>query len=258
MDRGQRVAALLYHYVGPLTGEPCRGLTVTPDTFAGHIAALAAMGYNAILPAQWVAHSRHGDPLPKRAVIITFDDAFQALTEHAFPVLEKHGFAATVFVPTSLIGGTIACSPHAPESVLRIMSAAQISHWVSRGVHFGSHSRTHADLTALQPEAVSEELRGSRDDLSAITGQPVTTLAYPYGQSSAQVRELAGEIYESAFTIEEGVNDSTTPLTALKRTMVQHDDSRVDVGLRARYGVSVLERVRTAARGGKRARRERA
>ena len=98
------VAALLYHHVGPVTQESCRGLTIEPTAFSRQISTLSAMGYTAILPDDFAAHVRGEIEAPDRCVIITFDDAYADLCAHAFPILEKHSFPATVFVPTALVG----------------------------------------------------------------------------------------------------------------------------------------------------------
>jgi len=244
MAPARSVAVLLYHHVGPLREQACRGLTVSPQAFARQIATMSAMGYTAILPDDWAAYARREGDIPDRSVMVTFDDAYSDLAEHALPVLEKHGYPATVFVPTSLIGQSIGCNPEVPGAMLPIMSAEQIRHWSGRGVTFGAHSRSHSDLTTLDISEAEVEMTGSKNDLAQLTGQNVTAFAYPYGRFNPALQSIAASNYSVAFTVEEGLNDSSTPLTALHRTMVQHKDSVVDVLLRARYGKSVLQRIR--------------
>ena len=243
MASARSVAVLLYHHVGPVRQAACRGLTVIPQSFARQIATISAMGYTAILPDDWAAYVRGEGDVPERCVMITFDDAYADLVEHALPVLEKHSYPAIVFVATSLVGKTINCNPDQSEATLPIMSDAQIKQWSSRGVTFGAHSRTHADLTALSATQAEGEITGSKEDLAAITGQDVTAFAYPYGKYNSALEPIVGAHYKTAFTVEEGINDSSTPLTSLNRTMVQHKDSVVDVLLRARYGKSVLQKI---------------
>ena len=42
--------------------------------------------------------------LPRRTVAITFDDADRSVYERAWPILERYGFTATLFVVTSKVG----------------------------------------------------------------------------------------------------------------------------------------------------------
>lgn len=249
MSTDVRVAVLLYHHVGPVRHEKCRGLTVSPEAFASHIGTLAAMGHNTILPSDWVGYVQGKWELPRRPVMITFDDGYADLVEFAFPVLSRHGFSATVFVPTALLGESIQCNPNVRDARMEIMSAAQIAEAAANGIDFGAHSRSHADLEKLEPSEVIDEIRGSRDDLASILGREITAFAYPFGNATPTAVKLASDIFPAAFTIEQGVNDKSTPLHLLRRTMVQHRDTVADVCLRARFGGSVLDRIRKVAHG---------
>ncbi len=237
-------SALLYHHVGPVPHELCRGLTVIPEAFANQIKALSAMGYTSITPSQ-IADPAHA--IPDRPVLLTFDDAYEALETFAFPVLERAGMRAAVFVPTALLGGTLPCSPRSSESTLKLMTTERIAYWAARGFEFGAHTRTHTDLTALEPEQIEQEVVGSRDELAAITGRPVVAFAYPYGRYDVRSASFVNAAFPLAFTVEPGMNDAGTPPQMLRRTMVQHSDSVVDVCLRARYGSSIFERLKTKA-----------
>ena len=239
------IAALLYHNVGHVTAEECRGLTVTPEAFAHHMGALDAMGFKTIRTEDWINYVKEGREIPSRAMMITFDDAYASLAEYAFGELEKRKFTAVVFVSTSLVGGSLGCRPEPGASELPILSSAQIAEWSRRGIEFGAHAHRHVDLTTLSPEEAERELDESKRELSRITGVAVAALAYPYGASSEAVRASAASRFAACFTIEEGLNDRTTPLHSLKRTMVQHGDNVADICLRAAYGKSPLEKIRT-------------
>ncbi len=248
MTETRSIAVLLYHHVGPEREESCRGLTVSPEAFARHIATMSAMGYTAITPDDWVAYVHGAREIPERCVMITFDDAYEDLVEHALPVLERRSFPATVFVPTALVGKSIQCNPRDPRATLKVMTEAQIREWASRGVTFGAHSRAHIDLTAVPMATARAEIRGSQTELGEITGEQVCAFAYPFGKLNDEIEHLVGECFDIAFTIDEGMNDGTSLLSSMKRTMVQHGDTIVDLLLRARYGRSVFDKIRTAVR----------
>lgn len=246
MSDARSVAVLLYHHVGPERDKACRGLNVSAETFARHVTTLSAMGYTAITPDEWVAYVHGAREIPERCVMITFDDAYEDLVEHALPCLEKKSFPATVFVSTGLVGKTLPCNPREPEATLPIMTEEQIQEWSQRGVIFGAHSRSHVDLSSMPTVVARSEIRGSQQDLANIIGGRVGAFAYPYGKYNDEVETLVGECFDIAFTVEEGINDPATPLAVMKRTMVQHGDSIVDLLLRARYGKSVLQRIKAA------------
>jgi peptidoglycan/xylan/chitin deacetylase (PgdA/CDA1 family) len=243
------VAVLLYHHVGPVRVESCRGLTVTPESFSRQMKALAALGYSTVTPSQLADSIKGGAELPPQSFLITFDDGYRDLVEFALPELQRRSFCPTVFIPTSLIGGTLGCSSRDPSGVMPIMSREEIVEWHRRGVVFGAHSRSHPDLTTLNDDELADEVRGSRDDLSSIIGEKVDAFAYPYGKTTDKVRAVVSEVYDSAFTVEEGLNAKGTDAHLLRRTMVQHNDSIVDVCLRVRFGKSAMQSLRKGLRG---------
>lgn len=44
--------------------------------------------------------------LPRRAVLVTFDDAYRDFADLAWPILRRHGVPAALFVPTAYVGYT--------------------------------------------------------------------------------------------------------------------------------------------------------
>ena len=52
---------------------------------------------------------RNGTPLPRRAVLVTFDDGYRDFARHAWPVLRHHGVPVTLFVPTAFPGEPRRC-----------------------------------------------------------------------------------------------------------------------------------------------------
>lgn len=88
----------------------------------------------------------------------------------------------------------------------RFMSWNQASALARSGlVAVESHAHTHTPLTALDKEAVAEELARSRSDLAARLGVATRFLAYPNGDYDATVAAVARESgFELAFTTEPG------------------------------------------------------
>ena len=98
---GLRLPVLLYHNIAPEgTATTAPSLTLSPQQFDKQMRWLARRGYHAILPSQWLEWCRTGRGLPKKPVLLTFDDAYASLVPHALPVLAKLGFGAAVFVVT--------------------------------------------------------------------------------------------------------------------------------------------------------------
>src|SRR4051812_7163755 len=101
--RTDALPVLLYHGVGPIPRDVKVGPTVTPDRFADQVRWLRERGYTTIGPDDCAAFVRDERPLPERPVMLTFDDGYQNLSEHALPTLLDNGMTATVFIVTSQV-----------------------------------------------------------------------------------------------------------------------------------------------------------
>jgi peptidoglycan/xylan/chitin deacetylase (PgdA/CDA1 family) len=194
----------MYHRVvdrhdGP---DPWR-LKISSAQFEAQLSYLRSRGYQSIaladVPRAWQAES----PWPK-PVAITFDDGYRDTYSHAWPLLRKYGFTATVMLVSGCIGGhsNWDCGRAAPAPLL---SVEEIRELAEGGISFGSHGATHVSLPELGIERIRHELAGSKAKLEELLGRPVTTLAYPYGRCSAEVSQAAEEAgYTVAFGVDHG------------------------------------------------------
>jgi peptidoglycan/xylan/chitin deacetylase (PgdA/CDA1 family) len=130
-------------------------------------------------------------PLPGKAVAITFDDGYLDFYEHAWPLLRKYSFSATVFISTGCVGDTNSWNKNLIEQV-PLMGWPEIIALQKEGVQFGSHSVTHRSLTALSPAEIVSEAAKSRTTLQHALREPVKIFSYPYGHNDAVVAHLVG------------------------------------------------------------------
>jgi peptidoglycan/xylan/chitin deacetylase (PgdA/CDA1 family) len=75
-------------------------LSATPEQFAQQMEYLVAR-YHVIGMPELLASLDGNRPLPRRSVLITFDDGYTDFAEIAWPVMRRHGLAATLFVATA-------------------------------------------------------------------------------------------------------------------------------------------------------------
>lgn len=94
---------LTYHRVAKLADTPHLHpglISATPARFAEQMKFLKEH-YRVIHLEQAVEAVQNNMPLPKRAVLITFDDGYRDFAENAWPILKSLGLPATLFVPTA-------------------------------------------------------------------------------------------------------------------------------------------------------------
>ncbi len=197
---------------------------VRPGQFDALLASLRQSGYAGIGFDQYLAYRRGTATLPRKPILITFDDGYRSNAEIAAPILRKHGFTATIFVVPGLLGGTNSWDADEPQEPL--MTASEIRALRADGFFFGSHTYSHARLTALPPDAALRELRNSREALETLLGEPVRTICYPWAQHDERVRALAQQAgYACGVGIRRRLNRDDTDVMALHRIPVTHLDS---------------------------------
>jgi len=168
------IPVLCYHRIG---GPLELGVTrVGRSVFARQMTALARAGWKTLSLAQFTPHAA------RRTFLLTFDDGYASLAEHAYPVLADLGFTATTFLITDYVGRTNTWDVRYTWSRLAHLSWAEVEHWQARGFEFASHGATHRRLTWLDDAAVAAELQGSRSVLTARLGSDAgQAIAYPFG-----------------------------------------------------------------------------
>jgi peptidoglycan/xylan/chitin deacetylase (PgdA/CDA1 family) len=75
----------------------------SPAEFEEHMRFLAS-SYRPLSLAELLAVRRGEAPVPSGAVMVTFDDAYRSVAEHAWPIMQRHGVPLTLFVPTAYPG----------------------------------------------------------------------------------------------------------------------------------------------------------
>jgi peptidoglycan/xylan/chitin deacetylase (PgdA/CDA1 family) len=204
-------------------------ISVTPAAFRAHVRSLADRGFSGIPLGRLLDGWEGRASLPPRSVVLTFDDAFRNFAEAARPVLESHGFSATVFAVAGRAGATndwpgqLAAVPRLP-----LLSAAELRELAAAGFEIGSHGLTHAALDGLSPADAEREVVGSKRALEDALGRSVEVLAYPYGRSDAFVRTLAAAHYRASCGVE---------MAAARPGCDRHHLPRIDVYYLRRPGL---------------------
>lgn len=95
------VPVLLYHRLVPSNA----GYSVAPASFHAQMRRLHDLGFEAITLDQYARFVR-GEvvDLPRRPVLVTFDDGYVSAWENADPVLARYGWTAVMYVPTGAVG----------------------------------------------------------------------------------------------------------------------------------------------------------
>lgn len=201
--RKSSLLVLCYHAIADQSSDPVLApYGIPPERFAGQLKGLSRRGFSFIGPDALIAFLKHGAQLPRRAVLLTFDDCYADLAEVAREVLRPQGIEAIAFAVTATASGTNEWDQPAGANCLRLLQKEELRALASNGVEVGSHSRNHRELPLLGEQELVDETAGSMRDLEKGGLPRPRFFAYPYGSrdaaSMAAVREAG---YVAAFSV---------------------------------------------------------
>jgi peptidoglycan/xylan/chitin deacetylase (PgdA/CDA1 family) len=204
---------------------------LAPRVFRRGVERLRACGFRTVALDDVVEALRHGAELPRRTVVITFDDGYRSVYDEAFPVLREHGMTATVFLT---VGPPGSATDRLPTREGRPMLAwSEIREMQRAGLTVGAHSLTHQDLTRLSAARVDDELRTSKAIIEDRLGTAVTSFAYPYGRFDARSHALARALFASGCSDALGLVGPRSDPWALERIDTYYLRSERRIGLAA-------------------------
>lgn len=202
---GAGVPILAYHQVSSVPEI----YSIDPEEFEQQMEYLASHGYTAISLAELFATKNGGGELPKKPVIITFDDGYADNYLTALPIMEKYHMKGTVFIISGQVGQ--------PE----YMTWEQIRAMQAKKTEIGSHTHSHVAVTDVNQAQLVDELVRSKQLLEVNLGQPVEFLAYPYGQYNQQAIDALRQAgYRGACTGLPGLGKTSGDPYQLKRVNV--------------------------------------
>ena len=224
MPGRHRVRILCYHALTDLVGAPVmEQYGMPPARFAEHVDVLSR--HFRFIGAEEFLRFLDGGGVPRRALLLTFDDCYRDLVETGLPFLRSRGIPALAFAVTQRIGGTNDWDAHLGAAQLPLASAEELRALAADGVAIASHTRTHRMLNTLDAGELDDELAGSRRDLEALAIPALPVLAYPHGEYDEAVAAAAQRAgYAAAFTVEAGLVDADDNRYALRRIEVSRSD----------------------------------
>lgn len=184
-----RVRSFLFHSVAapgrPTSDTPMHSVAVAEAFFDWIAAHATTVSPTAAIPGSCVERS---EGAMHTRVLLTFDDGCEDNYTVVFPALLERRLIATFFIPIRAIGR----KGHLTRSMIQEMG--------NHGMAIGSHTVNHPHLPRQSVDCVRSELNVSKAELETLTGRPCVSLAYPYGEYTPMVCEIAqGVGYQCAF-----------------------------------------------------------
>lgn len=157
--------------------------------------------------------------LPKKSVIITFDDGFRSFYELAYPVLARYQLMGTCF----LIASKLQTKNRNFMDLEQLKEIAQ-----NTNVTLASHGISHKSIAQLGDSELKDEILGSKLLVEKYLDIDVDFFSYPYGTprdfDERSTCILSTARYKLACTAINGINSTRTHPLKLRRTKIEFGD----------------------------------
>ena len=211
----QGATLLIYHRIGAGTGDE---LDVPTERFASHMRQLRS---HDVVPLD-TALDRLDASDNRHSVVLTFDDGFEDVYEHAWPLLREHGLPFTVYLASGYVSQPMVWEGStAKGSAGRGLSWAQLAEMVDSGLcTIGNHTHMH-----VRPEVLTtEELDACTDAVHDHLGVTPAHFTYPWGITVPAMEGALRTRFRSASTGVLGRNLASTDRMRLSRVPVRQSD----------------------------------
>lgn len=228
-----QISILMYHQVGTFAPMKAhRANYCDHRRFARQMAFLHHAGFHVLSLDTALACLRGSQPTPERAVVLTFDDAYDNFADHALPVLVRYDFPATLYAISGWLGRRAEWFAEEPgRPIPRLMDAERLREVRAADITIGSHTVNHRKLAEVSPEVKHEELSASKAALEDLLGEAVHHLSYPFGSFDMDAVHAAHQTgFHSATTCLRGAAHPQDHPLVLPRKAISFGDNLLGYG----------------------------
>lgn len=155
--------------------------SIPEDMFTAQVDALQKAGFTFVGPSDFLLFLKGVIGMPRRAVLLTFDDCYTDLLDAARKILRPRGIEALAFAVSGMKSGTNEWDQAFGATRLNLLDGDGLNALAEAGVEVGGHSRVHPMMPELPDDRLREETGGCADDLAALGLPRPRFFAYPFG-----------------------------------------------------------------------------
>lgn len=188
-ENATKVPVLTYHAVGPVDQGK---LQISRSKLEKQLNWIKRCGYKTLTMKEFVEWYEGKRNIPKKSVLITFDDGSKSVVKYALPILKKNRQHATMFI----VGNWVGKGVYVNKKTIRKLQKGSVIDIESHG--YALHNRDNGKMPARKWS--KKKLKADCEKMNKLYG--CTVLCYPWGATSKNMRIALKETgkYRAAFT----------------------------------------------------------
>lgn len=182
---------LMYHSIDNHVSD----LAVSPAKFEQQLQWLKAKGYRFVTVSELLKTNSVDN-----VVALTFDDGFEDNYINMFPILQRYGAKASIYLAPDISG-------------IDKLTVEQVKEMQASGLcEFGAHTLNHVNLSQLGDAEAKAEIIQSKQRVESMTERECRAFAYPFGRYTDRTVELVKAAgFESSVTVKKGIERIRDP-----------------------------------------------
>ncbi len=244
----QGIPVLNYHAIDNNMSEvSSRNVSVSLTSFKEHMAWLSQEGYRSVTPAELQALLLHKKQPAGKCVLLTFDDGYLSLYQHALEIMSGYGFTATLFLTTEYIGRAYDQDDFYFVKHDRQLNWDELKALVAAGWSIQSHGNAHVKMNGLDQETLKREVTLSKNLIEQNLGTSVYEFAFPYGlYNNMVINELKAAGYKFAYSVHSGKISTSSKKFHLPRIEINNMDNMDSFKIKVATGYTSPSHARKA------------
>lgn len=144
----------------------------------------------------------HYQPDNPQHLAITFDDAYENIYRHAFPILRERCWPFEIFVIGNAIGKWSGDDSSEPRT--RYASHEQLLEMAGSGARIQWHTRDHRKLAGADPVLIADQMEVPQELRRDFPDPHLRWFAYPYGSHDPVAVSAAKSAFVGALSVIDG------------------------------------------------------
>ena len=184
-----QVIILGYHQIREINNQDTEKeklFITSPKVFEEEMKYLKDNNYTSISITEYINFLKDQikNPIPKKSIIITFDDGYISQYQNAFYILKKYNMTDTFFIYADCIDKYPVC-----------MTSHNLKDLTNNNMKLSNHTFHHAYLTDYKDNTIKNEIEKNQDFLESFGEENVEkVLAYPYGVTDERVKNIVKDL----------------------------------------------------------------